>query len=112
MPHPKRGDPQSLAEVLTGRDIERAWNRPSDVSPVALVLGEADDLVASEDRTDEADIVEVRAASVGVIDEEDVTGIDVVTELLHDGLALEVQGADVDSDVGTALHDCVSVAVT
>lgn len=54
----------------------------------------------------------MRAAAVGVVDEEDVAGVDVVTELLHDGLALEMQGADVNGDVSTALHDGVSVAVT
>src|SRR5690606_34212341 len=96
VPHSQRGDAQSLTEVLTGRDIERAGYGSTDIGPMPLVLREADDLVVREDRTDEADIVEVRAAAVGVVDEEDVAGVDVVTELLHDGLALEMQGADVN----------------
>ena len=51
------------------------------------------------------------AAAVGVVDGEDVTGVDVVAELLEHRLALEVQRADVHGDVLVTLHDGVALGV-
>lgn len=87
---PHRRDAQTLTEVILGVDVEGAGHRTAGVGPVALVLGEGDDLVVLEDRPDETHVVEVGAAPVGVVDREDA-GVDVVAELVEDGLALEVQ---------------------
>ena len=73
--------------------------RAADVGPVAVGLGVGDDLAVVEDRADDAHVVEVRAAEVGVVDREDVAGVDVAPERLDDRLAGEVQRADVDGDV-------------
>ena len=82
----------------------------ADVGPVAVRLGVGDDLAVDEDRPDDAHVVEVRAAEVGVVDREHVAGVDVARERLDHGLAGEVQRADVHGDVLRALHDRVALA--
>ncbi len=76
-----------------------------------LVLGKADDFPYGKDRANEADVVEVRAATIGVVDGKDITGVNIACKLLEYRLALKVQGADVYRDVAAALHDRVALGI-
>ena len=86
-------------EVLLRVDVEGAGDAAADVGPVAVRLRVRDDLALVEDRPHDADVVEVRAADVRVVDREDVARVDVAAERLDHRLAGEVQRADVDGDV-------------
>ena len=57
----------------------------------------------------DADVVEVRAAEVGVVDREHVAGSHLAREGVDDRPGGQVQGADVDGDVLAALHDRVAL---
>ena len=111
VPDPDRRDPQPLAEVVARGDVERAGDAAAHVGPMAARLRVGDHLVADEDRPDDARVVEVRAARVGVVDQEHVAGMDVARELLDHGLRRVVQRADVDGDVLIALHDRVAARI-
>ena len=111
VPELHRDHPEALAEVLSRIDVEGSRHGATHVGPVPHGHGEGDQLTLREDRPHDANVVEVGAARVGVIDAEDVSGMDVVLEPGEDRLSAEVQGADVDGDVLAALHDGVALGV-
>ena len=75
--------------MLLGVDVEGARDAAADVGPVPVGLREGDELALVEDRPDDAHVVEVRAAEVGIVDGEDVARVDVVLEGLDHGLAVK-----------------------
>ena len=104
-------DPQALAHVVDGVDVERAGHGAADIGPVAVGLGEAEQLALVEDAAHDARVVEVRAAHERVVDDEHVARMDVVAEGVDDGLGGEVERADVRGDVARALHHGVALRV-
>jgi len=77
--------------------------------PVALGHGDQDAVV--EDRAEDADVVEMGATGVGVVEDEDVALADVAGERVEHGLRGEVQRPDLDGHVLAALCDGVAVGV-
>ena len=108
---PRRRDADALAEHLLGEHVEGARRRAADIGPVAVGLGEGDDLVAHEHRADDAHVVEMGAAGVGIVGHEHVARPHVVLEGVDNRLAGVVQRADVDRDVHVALGDGIAVGV-
>jgi len=106
-----RRDPQALRHVVEGADVERARHGAADIGPVTVRLSEAQQLALVEHRREQTGVVEVGAALVDVVDDEGVAGMDVVLELLDDGLGGVVQRAHVGGDIAAALHDGVAVGV-
>ena len=123
----ERRDDEALLEEL-GRAGEGAGGHAADVGVVGAVGDEADEGLAAaaagvhpsislrtngtlrrrEDGGDEGDVVEVRAAEVGVVEGDDVAGGEV--EALEGGGDGSGHGAEVDGDVG-GLRDHVAVGV-
>ena len=77
--------------------------------PVRLGVSEEFTLVV--DGPDDAGVVEVAAAFVDIVDDEDVAGVDVAGELADHRFRRVVQGADVRGDVAGALHDRVALGI-
>jgi hypothetical protein len=110
-PDAHRRDPEALAEVALRVDVEGAGCRAADVRPVAIRLGEGDELAFDEHRPDDAHVAEMRAAGIGVVGDEDVARVDVVLEAVDDRLAGKMQRADMDRDVTRPLHHRVALGV-
>ena len=106
-----RRDAQPFAVVLLGGDVERAGNGAADVGPVPVGLHQGYEPPLVEDRPDDADIAEVGATQIGIVDGDDVTRVEVVLEGVEHGLRRVVEGADVDGDVLAPLHHRVAVGV-
>ena len=75
-----------FAVVLLGGDVERSGNRAADVGPVPVRLHQGDEAPLVEDRPDDADIAEVGATQIGIVDGDDVTRVEVVLEGVEHGL--------------------------
>ena len=88
VPDAHRRDAEALVEVLLRVDVEGAGNAAADVGPVAVGQRVRDELALVEDRADDAHVVEVRAAQVGVVHREDVARVHVVAERVDDRLAV------------------------
>ena len=110
-PDPHRRDPEAFAEMGLGVDVEGAWARAADVGPMAVGLGEGDELALDEDWPDDAHVAEMRAARVGVVGDEDVARMDVALEAIDNRLAGEMQRADMNRDVARALHHRIALGV-
>src|SRR5699024_6470859 len=108
---PYRCYAKSLAKLRARIDVKRAEHITADIGPVSFVLRESDDFIINKNGADETDVVQLRAASVRIVDGEDITRIDLRTKFLDYSLALEMQCADVNRDVATALHYCIALCV-
>jgi hypothetical protein len=108
---PHRRDPDALAEVVTRRHVERARHAAAHVRPVAVGLGQAQQLALVEDRAHDPHVVEVRATEVRVVDGEHVARAHLPLEGVDHRSCGQVQRADVDRDVLAALHDRVALRI-
>ena len=108
---PDRRDAEPLGHVVERAHVEGARHRAADIGPVAVGLGEAQVDALVENGADDARVVEVGAALVDVVHDEGIAGVDVVAELVDDGLGGVVQRAHVGGDVARALHDGVAFGV-
>src|SRR5436190_14277427 len=106
-----RRDAQAFAEHLAGGNVKRPRYAAADVRPMPVRLAEGDDLAVGEDRPDQAYIGEMRAASIWIVDGEDVTFVDVTVEVTDDILAGEVQRADMDGDILIALRGAFALGI-
>ena len=104
-------DAQPFAVVLLGGDVERAGNGTAHVGPVPVRLHQGDEASLMEDRPDDADVAEVGATQIGIVDGDDVTRVEVILEGVEDGLRRVVERSNVDGDVLAALHHRVPVSV-
>jgi hypothetical protein len=78
---------------------------------VSVRLSESYQSSVYEHRSHDPHIAEMRAAAVRVVDEKDISRIDVAAEALDHRLGSEVQRSDVNCDVGATLHHGVAVRV-
>ena len=109
--NPDRRDAKTLGHMIERTDVERPRHRAADVRPMAVGLGEAEQLTFVEHGSEDAGVVEVRAALIDVIDHEDVARVDVAFEFVDHGFGGVVQCADMGGDVAAALHHRVAVDV-
>ena len=112
-------DPHALLEDLRRPAGQAARAHAADVAPVRAHHREDEELVRAagargEERGDHRHVVQVRAAGVGVVVQEDVARVDVVAELLADRAHRPADGHDVQRvvlalghghDLGVAVHE-------
>ena len=104
-------DAQALAEHVRRAHVEGAGNTAADIGPMPVGLRKGDRLAVREDRPDETDIGEMRAARIGIVDGEDIARMHVIAEEADHVLAGPMQGADMDRDIAVALGDGIAVRV-
>jgi hypothetical protein len=114
-----RRDPDTLLEDLRRAAGQAPRAHAADVAPVRPHHGEDEELVRAadaggEERGDHRHVVQVRAAGVRVVVQEDVARVDVVAELLADRAHRPADGHDVQRvvlalghghDLGLAVHE-------
>ena len=111
VPHANRRDAKPLTHVVESLDVEGSRYRAANVCPVPVGLGKSEQLAVIEDRANHTRVVEVRATSERIVDNENVASIDVIAKRVDHGLCCEMQCADVSSDITGALHDGVAIWV-
>ena len=101
----------AFAEHFLGIDVKRARHAAADIRPMAVRLAIGDDLVADENRADQAHIVEMGAAGVGVVDHENVARLHIALEGADHILAGVMQRADMNGDILIALGDGIAIGI-
>ena len=105
-----RRDPDAFLIDLVDPARQRARSHAADVVPVTPRGGEHGNFALEEHRVEQQYVVEVRAAGVGVVVQEQIALVDVAGERL-DHLAGRVRhGEDMDRVVGQALRHLAAVA--
>ena len=101
-----RRDADALLKALRRLWIVIAGDVAADVEPMPDRGNPGEHAAAAHQRAHQAEIVEVRAAVVGVVEEIGVAGVEVAVarDLVDHGLDRERHGADEDRQAGRALH--------
>ncbi|MCY1300720.1 hypothetical protein D9M70_502970 [compost metagenome] len=108
---PDRRDTHTLLEHFLRSHIEGARHAAAKVRPVAIGLAEGDDPAIDEDRTDQPDVVEMRATRVRVVDRIDIARMHVTVEGPNDVLAGEMQRADMHRNILVSLRRRVALGI-
>ena len=97
---------KAFLEALGRLGVEVARHVAADVEPVADRGEPGEHLAAAHDRAHQAEVVEMRAAVVGVVEQIGVARLQpaVARDLVDHGLDRERHGADEDRQAGRALH--------
>ena len=103
-------DADALLEDFVGAGVVAAVGAASDVAVVGAVDAVEEQSPFVKDGADDGDVGEVAAAEIGVVEDEEVSFVDVVAEVVADGGAGDGEGADVHGDA-LALGDELAVAV-
>ena len=107
---PDGRDAHAFLEAFGGLRVVAAGHVAADVEPVACRGDPAEQRAVAEERLHEAEIVEVGAAGIGVVEQEDVAGLGaaVACHLGDDGAHRESHGADEDRQARGALDERVA----
>ena len=106
-----RRDAQAFSHVIERADVKRTWHSAADIRPMAVGLGKAEQLAFVEHRSDDAGIVEMRAALIDVVDDKDVARMEIALELVNNGFRGVVQRPDMGGNIAASLHDRIAVDV-
>ena len=101
-----RRNAHALLEAFGRARVEAAGHVAADVEPMADRGEPAEQLALAKHRPHQPEVVEMRAAVVGIVEQEGVAGLEpaLARDLVDHRLHREGHGADEDRQAGRSLH--------